>query len=108
MDKDLLKTYRDFLKDNLRLTVDFSQTDQSRKVPPPPLEKPYPPDAERIALPARNEWKTIGDIDLMEAIARRESHRVHQHVQRVPGLAQSRERVVDLRVAGHVHRQHQA
>lgn len=75
MDKDLLKTYRDFLKDNLRQTVDFSQTDQSRKVPPPPLEKPIPPDAARFALPARNEWKTIGDIDIMEAIARRQSHR---------------------------------
>jgi SagB-type dehydrogenase family enzyme len=75
MDKDLLKTHRDFLKDNLRLTVDFSQTDQSRGVPPPPVEKPFPPDAARIDLPARSEWTTIGDIDITEAIARRESQR---------------------------------
>ena len=75
MDKDLLKMYRDFLKDDLRLTVDFSQTDQSRGVPPPPLEKPYPPDAERIDLRAREQWVTIGEIDITEAIVRRQSHR---------------------------------
>jgi len=75
MDKDLLKTYRDFLKDNLRQVVDFSQTDQSRGVPPPPVEKPWPPDAARIDLPAREQWATIGEIDITEVIARRQSHR---------------------------------
>ncbi len=29
-------TYRDFLKDKLRLAIDFRQTDQHRGVPPPP------------------------------------------------------------------------
>ncbi len=75
MDGDWLKRHRDFLKDNLRLELDFSQTDQSRGVPPPPIEKPYPPDALRIALPPKAEWRSIGKVDLVDAIARRESHR---------------------------------
>lgn len=75
MDKDLLRAYRDFLKDTVRLKMDFSQTDQSRGVPPPPIEKPYPPDAERIDLPRPGQWQAVGEIDLTEAIARRQSHR---------------------------------
>lgn len=75
MDKDLLRVYRDFLKDTVRLEMDFSQTDQSRGVPPPPVEKPYPPDAERIDLPRPGQWQSVGEIDLTEAIARRQSHR---------------------------------
>lgn len=75
MDKDLLRVYRDFLKDTVRLEMDFSQTDQSRGVPPPPIEKPYPPDAERIDLPRLGQWQSVGEIDLAEAIARRQSHR---------------------------------
>lgn len=75
MDKDLLRVYRDFLKDTVRLEMDFSQTDQNRGVPPPPIEKPYPPDAERIDLPRPGQWQAVGEIDLTEAIARRQSHR---------------------------------
>lgn len=75
MDKDLLRVYRNFLKDTVRLEMDFSQTDQSRGVPPPPIEKPYPPDAARIDLPRPGQWQAVGEIDLTEAIARRQSHR---------------------------------
>ncbi len=75
MDKDRLRAYRNFLKDTVRLEMDFSQTDQSRGVPPPPIEKPYPPDAERIDLPRPGQWQAIGEVDLTEAIARRQSHR---------------------------------
>jgi hypothetical protein len=39
---------REFLKDAIRLKIDFSQTDQSRGVPPPPMEKPAAADALRI------------------------------------------------------------
>ncbi len=66
---------RDFLKDNVRLRVDFSQTAQQRGVPPPPLEKPFDPGARRIDLPQREAWSGIGKVDLVDAIARRESRR---------------------------------
>jgi hypothetical protein len=34
-----LEAAREFLRDNVRQRVDFSQTDQSRHIPPPPIEK---------------------------------------------------------------------
>ncbi len=66
---------RDFLKDNVRLRVDFTATAQARGIPPPPLEKPFDPRARRIAFPRRGEWKGIGEVTVADAIARRESRR---------------------------------
>jgi len=70
-----LEKYRYFLKDSVRLTIDFSQTDQHRGVSPPPLEKPLGPDAERIDLTPPGEWEGIGEVDLAVAIGNRESRR---------------------------------
>lgn len=42
--------YRNFLKDTVRRTIDFSTTDQSAGIAPPPLEKTFPADARRIDL----------------------------------------------------------
>jgi len=67
--------YRYFLKDSVRLTIDFSQTDQHRGMGPPPLEKPFDPDAERIDLAPPGEREGIGEIDLAAAIRNRESRR---------------------------------
>ena len=46
MQKALIDTYRHFLKDSIRKTVDFSQTDQNRGISPPPLEKPFNTNAQ--------------------------------------------------------------
>ncbi|NTW53165.1 MAG: SagB/ThcOx family dehydrogenase [Chlorobaculum sp.] len=70
-----LNRYREFLKDNIRQQVDFSQTDQRRQVPPPPVETPFPPDARRVRLKSIRELGDIGAIDLKSAIALRESCR---------------------------------
>jgi SagB-type dehydrogenase family enzyme len=67
--------YRYFLKDSVRLTIDFSLTDQSRGVAPPPLEKRAAGDNERIDLVPRAGWQSIRRIDLLSAIADRSSHR---------------------------------
>jgi SagB-type dehydrogenase family enzyme len=67
--------YRDFLKDSVRKTVDFSQTDQSRGIPPPPLEKPFNPNAKRVDLLSKGQWNNIGRVDLISAIEHRKSHR---------------------------------
>lgn len=73
MDQEL-KRYRNFLKDSIRKTIDFSQTDQSRGLAAPPLEKPYSPDLELIKLKKLN-WTEIFPIKLSEAIKNRESRR---------------------------------
>jgi len=75
MDRDRLAQSRAFLQDTIRLTFDFSQTDQSRGVPPPPVEKPFDPQARRIALPGPAEWPGIAPCDLRAAIAGRKSQR---------------------------------
>ena len=71
----LLDHYRYFLKDTVRLTIDFSLTDQSRGVAPPPVEKPYAADGERIDLVPHGKWQGISTIDLISAIQNRSSHR---------------------------------
>jgi len=49
-------------------------TDQRQKVPPPPLQKPYPADAKLIDLVAAKDL-TVGNMPLIEAINRRKSRR---------------------------------
>jgi len=77
MDRKTLETCRSFLKDTIRQAVDFSETDQNRHIPPPPVEKPYAPNAKRIELPPVETLKNIGHIDLGTAIARRQSRRTY-------------------------------
>jgi SagB-type dehydrogenase family enzyme len=73
--EDLRRIHRYLLKDSVRLTVDFSETDQSKGVPPPPIEKPFPIDAKRIDLVAKGKWQSIPALDLSLAIGSRKSHR---------------------------------
>jgi len=75
MPDPLLDRRREFLKDTIRLETDFSQTDQNRGVPPPPLEKPYAADARRLSLPPAGRWEGIKMIDLATAIGDRQSRR---------------------------------
>ena len=66
---------RYFLKDTVRQHTDFSATDQSQGVPAPPIEKPFSPDTRRVVLPARDQWKHVGSMDLAQAIGQRQSQR---------------------------------
>jgi SagB-type dehydrogenase family enzyme len=75
MDADGLEERRSFLKDTIRKQIDFSATDQSRGVAPPPVEKPCPRDAERVPLAAPEEFRDIAHVDLFTAISRRKSRR---------------------------------
>ena len=68
MPENSLAAYREFLKDTIRRKIDFSQTDQNQGVPPPPLEKPYPPEAVRIRLLPVGQWQGVESIDLASAI----------------------------------------
>jgi len=75
MEEDAIKTYREFLKDSLRLIIDFSATDQNRGVEPPPVQKPAREDQERIPLPGRETWGDFAGTDLVTAVGNRKSHR---------------------------------
>lgn len=66
---------RYFLKDLVRLTIDFGATDQGRGVEPPPLQKPVPSRAKRIDLAPVHGWKGVRSVDLTTAFARRASVR---------------------------------
>ncbi len=70
-----LDRYREFLKDTIRQRIDFSQTGQSRRIEPPPPEKPAPPDAPRIDLVPPDGWSEIGRVDLVAAMRNRKSRR---------------------------------
>ena len=72
-DKDML---RYFLKDHIRLTIDFRKTDQSKGRPPPPVEKPCPETSKQIDLLTPENWTSIKDVSLISAIKNRKSHRV--------------------------------
>lgn len=74
-DEDDLARRREFLKDTIRKQFDFRTTDQSRGVPPPPVEKPAPPEAPRTPLPPFEDFRDLAQVDLLTAIARRESRR---------------------------------
>lgn len=78
MDKTLLQEYRSFLKDTIRKHFDFSTTDQNRGVAPPPIEKPFSPEAERIDLVRPFHWEKVQDVALSSAIRNRRSRRDYQ------------------------------
>lgn len=75
MQESSIEQYRYFLKDTVRQTIDFAQVDQSRGLPPPPLEKPFAADATRVDLVAEGQWTGVGPLDLQSAIGNRRSRR---------------------------------
>jgi SagB-type dehydrogenase family enzyme len=66
--------YRDFLKADLWEEFHQMESDQKRGLPPPPVEKPYPADAQRIDLVPPEKFR-VGNIPLIEAIRCRRSRR---------------------------------
>ena len=73
--KNLFDQYRYFLKDSVRQTIDFQLTDQRKGTSPPPIEKPYDVNSNRIKLMTKEHWHSIAKIDLVSAIQNRKSHR---------------------------------
>lgn len=70
----MLKQQREFLKAYRWDRFANERTDQRRNVPPPPVQKPYPPDAELISLIAPKDLR-VGQAPLIEVIRSRVSHR---------------------------------
>jgi SagB-type dehydrogenase family enzyme len=78
MNKKTMEQYRYFLKDSVRLTIDFSQTDQYQGKAPPPIQKPPSQAQKRIDLIPQDKWQSVSDIALVTAINNRRSHRVYK------------------------------
>lgn len=79
MNNEKTDELRYFLKDSIRLETDFSTTGQNMGIKAPPIEKPCPEQSSKLSLPFPDEWKTIGDISVKNAIARRESCRKYKN-----------------------------
>jgi SagB-type dehydrogenase family enzyme len=75
MQQTPMEQNRCFLKDSLRKTFDFSTTDQSAGLPPPPIEKGCSADADRIDLIRPNKFRALPRADLLSAMANRRSRR---------------------------------
>lgn len=75
MQQSGLEQFRYFLKDSVRKTIDFSKTAQNRRIPPPPVEKPYREDGQVIPLASPGELKDLYPITLQAAIDNRQSRR---------------------------------
>ncbi len=75
MTSEILDRFRSFLKDGIRQQIDFATTEQSRGLPPPPVEKAFPADAVRIDLPAPGQWAGVEPVTVERAIRSRESCR---------------------------------
>jgi SagB-type dehydrogenase family enzyme len=73
--EDLMKKNRNFLKDRIRKSVDFSKTEQSIGVNIPAIEKPYSNDALLVDLIVEENWDLKYKKSLASAIKNRMSRR---------------------------------
>ena len=70
-----MQAMRAFLKDDLRLNLDFSRSDQNLGIAPPPVQKAVRQDQTVVPLPGDAVTAFAGRIDLVQALAARKSHR---------------------------------
>ncbi|WP_432823528.1 SagB/ThcOx family dehydrogenase [Trichloromonas sp.] len=75
MKRDDIRRQREFLKDSLRLQINFQLTDQSQGVEPPPLQKPAKDGQALIPLPGKEAWQAFAETSLLAAIEKRQSRR---------------------------------
>lgn len=73
--KDLIMENREFLRDTIRKSVDFSKTEQNRGLDAPSIEKPHSKDAIIIDLEVNENWEGRYSVPLARVIKDRKSHR---------------------------------
>jgi len=78
-DNALIKN-RHFLKDDLRMKINFIHTDQNKGIPPPTLEKPMNKNQTVIKLKTIKDISCLEKIDLITAINQRKSARSYQEI----------------------------
>lgn len=74
---DTIKDYRKVIKADLWAAWDSLELDQRKNIPPPEVQKPYPPEADLVDLVAVKDF-TVGEMSVREAIKRRRSHRQYK------------------------------
>jgi len=74
-----IQAHRNFLKDRLRLTINFALTDQNQGTLAPPIQKPIQSNQKLISLTLPKDWPSNFDISLRSAIANRKSRRTFKH-----------------------------
>lgn len=72
---ELRTSGREWLKDGVRLRVDFSRTQQALGFPCPPVERPAPEHARRCPLPPPEKLSRYGKLSVFKAILNRKSRR---------------------------------
>jgi hypothetical protein len=70
----MVPAYRKYLKNQSFLGMAEIETDQMKGLPVPPIQKPYPKDAELIDLVSPEQFR-LGRLPLIEAIRNRRSRR---------------------------------
>ncbi len=70
-----IRSHRDWLKDTIRKTVDWDATGQMRGHPPPPVQKPVPPDVKTLPLPEPARFDVLCRAGLLEVLRKRRSLR---------------------------------
>ena len=71
-----IDSFRNFLKDTIRKTIDFRATDQHRGLPMPPMQSEISDDDLLISLPAPAEFRSVlKKTDLQSLIGQRQSVR---------------------------------
>ncbi len=75
MNDEQIASQREFLKDSLRLAIDFRFTDQRMGVEPPPIQKPAVPEQQVFKLPEPDSRQSLHNVSLFDAIAGRTSRR---------------------------------
>lgn len=72
---DPIRVHRRWLRDSIRKEVDWSATGQSRGLPPPPVQKLFPPDARTIPLPGPERFDALCTAHLLPVLRSRRSIR---------------------------------
>ncbi|MFO7577590.1 MAG: SagB/ThcOx family dehydrogenase [Pelovirga sp.] len=75
MQRDEIASQREFLKDSLRLAIDFRFTDQKQGVASPTVQKAPRPEQPIQSLPGPEQWQELQATSLLDAIAGRKSQR---------------------------------
>ena len=69
-----MESYRKYLKNQFLPGMSEEETDQMKGLPLPPIQKPYPEDAQLVDLVSPQDF-TIGNTPLIDAINNRRSRR---------------------------------
>jgi len=108
LSRERIEAYRLFLKDSIRKKINFAQTDQSRGVDPPPIEKPFSADARRVDLVKPGKWASIPACDLTGAIGNRRSRRAYRRdlltIEEISFLLWATQGIRQKIDAGHAYR----